>query len=429
MKYASYWHDSATPFSGGQSGPVEGQYDVAVIGAGFTGLSAARKLAREGLRVAVLEAQHVGAGGSGRNGGHLNNGLAHGLAEAKAHLGTERAHALYRAYDRSIEMIEDTIAEEGIACDFRRSGKLKLASKPSHVAGLRAGFDLIQREVDPGVQWLERADLAAEIQSGSFHGGMIYPKSAMMHMGRYVTGLATAADRHGARIWENAPVTARAKTAAGWTLKTPRGEVQAARVIAATGAYSGEVPGAPLRYFRRRIISVGSFIVATRPLTPKEVAATMPGNRTCVTSLNIGNYFRLSPDNRLIFGGRARFSAVSNQQSDAKSGAILRDQMTRIFPQLGDVDLDYCWGGLVGMTKDRYPRAGEADGMIFGMGYSGHGAQMSTLVGQALADMAMGRKDTNPLDGMEWPAIPAHTGRPWFLPLVGLWFGLKDRLS
>lgn len=111
----------------------------------------------------------MGAGGSGRNGGHLNNGLAHGLAEAKAHLGTERAHSLYRAYDRSIEMIEDTIAEEGIACDSRRSGKLKLASKPWHVAGLRAGFDLIQREVDPGVQWLERNDLAAEIRSDSFH--------------------------------------------------------------------------------------------------------------------------------------------------------------------------------------------------------------------------------------------------------------------
>lgn len=429
MKYASYWHDSAAPFAGGQPGPVEGRYDVAVIGGGFTGLSAARKLARVGLRVAVLEACHVGAGGSGRNGGHLNNGLAHGLPEAKAHLGTERAHALYRAYDRSIDMIEAVIKEEGIACDFRRSGKLKLASKPSHVAGLRAGFELINREVDPDTEWLERDALAGEVGSDAFHGGMLYRKSAMMHMGRYVAGLATAADRHGAHIWENAPVTGREKSGTGWVLSTPRGQVTAERVIAATGAYSGEVKGAPLRFFRRRIISVGSFIVATRPLTPDEVAATMPGNRTCVTSLNIGNYFRLSPDNRLIFGGRARFSAVSDQRSDAKSGAILRASLTRLFPQLDGIAIDYCWGGLVGMTKDRYPRAGEADGMLYGMGYSGHGAQMSTLVGDALADMAMGRDDTNPLAGMNWPAIPAHTGRPWFLPLVGLWFGLKDRLS
>lgn len=429
MKYMSYWHDSATPFADARQGPVEGNYDVAVIGAGFTGLNAARKLAREGLRVAILEARHVGAGGSGRNGGHLNNGIAHGYAETKAHLGTERAHALYRAYDRSIDMIEQVIAEEGIDCDFRRSGKLKLASKPSHLNGLRANFELIHREVDQDTRWLDRNELREEIGSDAFHGAMLYGKSAMMHMGRYVVGLADAAHRHGTHIWEEAPVTGREAVADGWELHTPKGSLRAERVIAATDGYSGEVPGAPLRYFRRRIVSVGSFIIATRPLSDAEIAATLPGNRTCVTSMNIGNYFRLSPDNRLIFGGRARFSAVSNQQSDAKSGEILRSAMTRIFPHLAQTEIDYCWGGLVGMTKDRFPRAGEADSMIYGMGYSGHGAQMSTLIGQALADMAMGRKGTNPLDGLDWPAIPAHSGKPWFLPLVGLWFGLKDRLS
>lgn len=429
MKYAPYWHDSATPFAGALPGPVHGSYDVAVIGAGFTGLSAARKLAREGLTVAVLEAQTVGAGGSGRNGGHLNNGIAHGWADAKAHLGTDRAHALYRAYDRSIDMIEEIIAEEGIDCDFRRSGKLKLASKPSHVANLKTAFEQVHRDVDPDTAWLERDELPGEVGSNAFHGAVLYSKSAMMHMGRYVAGLANAANGHGARIWESAPVVGREKAGSGWTLTTPRGQVTAKRVIAATGAYSGQVPGAPLRHFQRRLISVGSFIIATRPLSPDEQAAAMPGNRTCVTSMNIGNYFRLSPDNRLIFGGRARFSAISDQRSDARSGEILRASLARIFPQLADVEIDYCWGGLVGMTADRFPRAGEADGMIYGMGYSGHGAQMATLIGATLADMAMGRDDTNPLAGLDWPAIPGHTGRPWFLPLVGLWFSLKDRLS
>jgi glycine/D-amino acid oxidase-like deaminating enzyme len=329
----------------------------------------------------------------------------------------------------TINVIEDLIKAEGIECDFRRAGKLKLASKPSHVAGMKANFELLNKEVDPETRWLERSELKGEIGSDCFHGAILYEKSAMMHMGRYVSGLAQAAHRHGASIWEQAPVTARSKTAKGWQLETPRGSLTADRVIAATGAYSGQVKNAPLGYFRRRIIPVGSFIVATRPLDNAEVAGLMPGNRTCVTSLNIGNYFRMSPDNRLIFGGRARFSADTNQQSDAKSGAILRKSMTQIFPQTANIKIDYCWGGLVGMSKDRFPRAGEADGMIYGMGYSGHGAQFSTLLGQKLANKVMGVEEETPLDGLNWPTIPAHSGQPWFLPLVGLWFGLKDRLS
>ncbi|WP_339760936.1 FAD-binding oxidoreductase [uncultured Hoeflea sp.] len=429
MKYVSYWHDSAPAFARAQSGRVEGSFDVAVIGGGFTGLNAARKLARAGLRVALLEADKIGAGGSGRNGGHLNNGISHGYAEAKAHLGAERAHALYRAFDHSIDMIEEVIAEEGIECDFRRAGKLKLASKPGHIAGLRANFELIHKDVDSGTRWIDQSDLPGEIGSQSFHGAMLYEKAAMMHMGRYATGLADAAHRHGAEIWEGAPVQACARAGSAWDLTTPRGSLRAERVIVATGAYTGAIKAGTFNWFRRRIIPVGSFIIATRPLTAEEVAVTMPGNRTCVTSMNIGNYFRLSPDNRLIFGGRARFSAVSDQQSDAKSGKILREALARTFPHLADIQIDYCWGGLVGMTKDRYPRAGEHDGLLYGMGYSGHGAQMSTLIGQSLADMAMGVADTNPLAGLDWPAIPAFSGKPWFLPLVGLWFGLKDRLS
>jgi glycine/D-amino acid oxidase-like deaminating enzyme len=425
MKYSSYWHDTSTPFAAGNTGPVEGDFDVVVIGAGFTGLSAARSLAKAGVRVAVLEAKHVGYGGSGRNGGHLNNGIAHGYAAAKAELGADQAHRLYKAFDASIDMIEAIVAEEGIDCSFRRSGKLKLASKPAHFAGIRANYELIHREVDPETELLSKADLAGEVVSDSFHGGLLMKKSAMMHMGRYVNGLATAAQRRGAVIWENAPVTERKREMSGWRLITPRGSLRARQVILATNAYTS----GPFGYFRRRIISVGSFIVATRPLTEGEVAATLPGNRTYVNSMNVGNYFRLSPDNRLIMGGRARFSAVSNQQSDAKSGEILRASMAAFFPHLAKVEIDYCWGGLVGMTKDRFPRAGTADDVSYAMGYSGHGAQMSTLMGHVLAEMAMGRPEANPLAGMDWPAIPMHFGKPWFLPVVGAFYRFKDRIS
>jgi glycine/D-amino acid oxidase-like deaminating enzyme len=424
MKFASYWHDTSVPFAGAMAGPVSGDFEVAVIGAGFTGLNAARKLAKSGVKVALLEADHVGYGASGRNGGHLNSGHFASFGAARTHFGDSQARRLWRAYDDSVDMIEAIIKEEKIECSFRRGGKLKLASKPSHVKGLQAMCEEIRREVDSSVEWLSRQELRKELGSDAFHGAVLSPKSAMMHMGRYANGMAEAAHRHGATIWEHNPVTARERVSNGWRLTTPTGFLTARQVVLATDAYTTETFG----YFRRRIMPIASFIIATRPLTSEEIAVTIPGNRNYTNSLNIANYFRLTPDNRMLFGGRARFSAVSNQKTDVSSGQLLRKQMVSMFPQLANVEIDYCWGGLVGCTQDRYPRAGSADGVIYGMGYSGHGAQMSTLIGNVLADIAMGRKNTNPLGGLAWRAVPMHTGKPWFLPIVGAYYRMKDML-
>ena len=421
MKYVSYWRDTAAAFAGGHTGPVEGHYDVAIIGGGFTGLGAALQLAKAGAKVIVLEADQVGSGASGRNGGHLNNGLAHSFLAAKAELGAERAIALYKAFDDSIDTLERLIAEENIACDFRRCGKLKLASKPGHFEGIARNFEAINREVDPETKLLSATDLKAEIGS-PFHGGMLFKKSAMMHMGRFAAGLATAANRRGAIIVEQAAVTEQVQEAKGYRLTTAKGTLRAEQVLLATGAYTPSAFG----YFRRRIIAVGSFIIATRPLTAAEAASVLPGNRTYVNSMNIGNYFRLSPDNRLIFGGRARFSATSDQRSDAKSGTILRAAMERMFPQLAGIDIEYCWGGLVDMTADRYPRAGREGGLWYAKGYSGHGAQLSTHLGTIIADAMLGRPDKNPMKHAPWPVVPGHFGKPWFLPFVGAYYKTLD---
>ena len=426
MRFQSYWHDTAPVFTGASETLPTASVDIAVIGAGFTGLGAARRLALAGRSVVVLEAERVGWGASGRNGGHLNNGLAHSYLAARSAFGQERAVAMYRAFDAGIDLIERLIGEERIDCDFRRAGKLKLASKPGHYEAIARNFEALHREADPDTTLLSRADLAHEIGAEGFHGGMLQHRSAMMHMGRFIEGLARATVRRGAVVVERHKVAKLSGSPGSWKVATPKGTVNAREVVIATGAYTGpELP-----FLRRRIVSVGSFLIATRPLSPEEALSTMPGNRTCVNSMHIGNYWRLSPDSRLIFGGRARFSARSDQTSDAKAGEILRSAMVRIFPQLDKVEIDYCWGGLVDITADRYPRAGRNDdGLWYAVGYSGHGAQLATHLGEILAEHILGAGQGHAFDHLPFAAVPGHFGRPWFLPFVGLYYKALDYLK
>ena len=178
-------------------------------------------------------------------------------------------------------------------------------------------------------------------------------------------------------------------------------------------------------FLRRRIVPVGSFVIATEPLAPDQIAAIMPTRRTAVTTKNIGHYFRMSPDDRLIFGGRARF-APSSEQSDARSGHVLAGNLREIFPQIADVEIDYCWGGMLDMTMDRLPRAGEKDGLYYSVGYSGHGVQMSVHMGLVMARVMAGDVGANPWRDLDWPAVPGHFGKPWFLPIAGVWYRFLD---
>lgn len=424
MKLESYWLETAPPFTGASPLPVEGRADIVVVGGGFTGLSAARTLARKGVDAVVLEAGRVAAEASGRNGGHCNNGLAHDYGSIKARFGLERAQEMYRAFDSGVDLVERIVSEEGIDCDFVRSGKLKLAAKPEHFDKMRQAQDLLARDVDPETAVLEPSDLRHEVGTARYAGGLLYRRSAMMHMGRFGAGLATAAARAGARIHEHSAVTAIAREAGGFRVTTAGGEIRAAEVLLATGASQN----GPFGWLRRRIVPVGSFIIVTEPLGENRARAIMPGRRTCTTSQNIGNYFRLTPDNRLIFGGRARF-AMSNPTSDLKAGEILIRGLAEIFPQLGPCRIEYCWGGLVDMTQDRLPRAGTQDGMHFALGYSGHGVQMSTYMGDLMARRMTGEDVANPWRDLPWPAVPFHFGKPWFLPFVGLYYRYRDRVS
>lgn len=422
MKLKSYWLDTARPFSSGAEGAPHGDADVVVVGAGFTGLSAALALTRKGAKVVVLEAGCVGNAASGRNGGMCNNGFAQDYYALSTHLGRERANMLYRAFDAGVDKVEAIIAEEGIDCDFKRVGKLKLAAKLQHYEKLARSQALLVREVDPDTRMVPRAELRAEIGSDRYFGGLIFEKSAGMHVGKFGQGLAEAAARRGALIYENNPVIGLRRLAGqAHEVRTPNGSVKARQVLLATGTSSV----GPLGWFRRRIVPVGAFIIVTEPLPVDLLDRLTPRRRMTTDTKNFVNYFRVTPDDRLLFGGRARF-AVTNPRSDAKSGAILRKGLSQVFPELAAARIDYCWGGMVDMTRDRLPRAGERNGLFYSMGYSGHGTHMSTYMGAIMAEVLEGKAHLNPWRHFDWPAIPGYFGKPWFLPILGAYYRYQD---
>lgn len=425
MKFTSYWLDTAPKGHPERSATtVGGHTDVAVIGGGLTGVVAALHLARRGAKVHLFEQHTIGFGASGRNGGMATTGMSIGIRDAVDKMGFDRAASIYRRYGEAVDLIEKLVADEGIDCDFARPGKLILATKPAHVQGFEKTAELLNTRLGGDLQLIPKTELRGEIGSDAFHGGMVDSKSASLHVGKYIRGLGEAAERAGVTIHEQAPVQSLTRTGTGHELQTPRGTIQASQVLLATGAYTRR----PFRWHQVRIAPVGSFIIATERLDASVCDDLLPTRRVASDSKNLLNYFRITPDNRLLFGGRARF-AMSNPQSDEKSGKLLREAMVHIFPQLTDARIDYCWGGVVDMTLDRMVKAGQHDGVHYSMGYAGHGVQMATFMGRQMAEYMSGDPEANIWRDFEFRRIPGHFGPPWFLPFAGAYYKFKDRVS
>ncbi|CAM3654646.1 Gamma-glutamylputrescine oxidoreductase [Vibrio aerogenes CECT 7868] len=419
----SYWIDTKPRFTRGAETLGNSHYDVAIVGGGLTGLTAAHTLAKQGVSVALFEATAIMEQASGQNGGQCSTGVAQDFSALSATLGLDKAKRYYTAYSNAVDALRNIITEEQIECEFRESGKLKLAAKPQHAEKIFNTCELIQREVDPNVRFLDAEGLKTEITSGQFYGGMVQDNAFQIHVGKLGVGIADKAAEYGAHIYENSPVVQLKKQGKQFSVETPKGKITANDVIIASGISQH----GPLGWFRRRIVPVGSFILVTEKLDPALIERLMPNKRSYVTSKIIGNYFRVMGDDRLLFGGRARF-AMTSPESDAISGRILLKTMGEMFPELQGVQATHCWGGLVDITPNRLPRAGQHNGMFYAMGYSGHGVQMAAYMGQQLAHMLGGHPEANPWKDESWYAIPGYFGKPWFLPAVGAYYKLQDYL-
>jgi glycine/D-amino acid oxidase-like deaminating enzyme len=425
MQESILWTATAPALPSFTGRPLPAQADVVVIGGGYTGLSAALRLAQGGARVTLLERHSLGWGASSRNGGQVLTGLKHGAGELIRRFGKTRARELYQASLRTIECVEGLIASEKIECDYQQVGHLDAAFKPAHFAQLQRAQGILAREFDHPTRVVPRAEMAAELGSDFYHGLLVDERSGSLHPAKYVFGLALAAERAGADLHENTPAIGIDKTTDGGSIvRTERGTLKAREVFVATNGYTGAITP----QFERRIIPIGSYIIATSPLTPDLARRLIPRRRVVFDTKNFLFYFRLSPDNRMVFGGRAAFFPATDR-TVRDSARILQRDLVQVFPELVQTEIAYAWGGTVGFTFDLFPHAGRMDGLWYAMGYAGHGVAMATYLGQQMANRILGQPADNPFEALDFPALPVYDGRPWFLPFAAAWYRLLDWVS
>ena len=334
--------------------------------------------------------------------------------------------------------MENLVREESIACDFARCGHLEVACKAKHFDDFRRSAEATAREFGHQQRLVPKNELQSEIGSAIYHGGLVDEASAGLNPARFVAGLARAAERAGAAIFEHSHVDQiQREGASGWKVATARGTLRAKNVLVATSGYTSRVTPA----LQKKIIPIGSYIIVTEVLPEKLATELSPRDRMIYDSKNYLYYYRLTPDRRMLFGGRAAFFPETSN-TIRRSAEILRQGMLSVYPQLRDAKIEYVWGGTLDFAFDIMPHAGQLDGIHYSLGYAGHGVAMSTYLGDKIAQSILrgdaksapaisDRSGENPFAAIPFPNAPLglYNGRPWFLPFAGAWYKLLDWIS
>jgi len=423
-KQQIYWHTTTQMRYDSALSPLPDKVDVAIIGGGYTGLSAARTLAKQGVKnVAVLEANTIGWGASSRNGGMVLTGLKLGMQTVQKRYGRELAMRLFQYSLDSIDTVEQIVKEENIDCGFARYGHLLTANKPRHFEALQEEVEFMEKEFNYKVRLISKHNQRQEIGSDIYHGALLDECSGGLNPAQYVVGLATAAEKAGATLHARARVKNIERRGNRFLLETERGSLRAESVLVGTSGYTGSVT----KKLQKKIIPIGSFIIATEKLSDELAYELSPNNRMIFDYKHYLNYFRLW-DNRMIFGGRAAFFPETSNTIQ-RSAEILRREMIRVYPQLKDVKIEYVWGGTLDFAFDMMTHVGEVDGVYYSLGYAGHGVAMATHLGKTVAEaMLNGNLKDHPFASFDFPSAPLglYNGFPWFLPLAGAWHKILD---
>ena len=395
------------------------QVDVAIVGSGYTGLNAARVLARSGASVAVLERETIGWGASSRNGGMATPGLKQKAAVIMKRYGRDLGHVFWRASLDAIDLLEAIIAEEQIDCDWRRNGYTALAYKPSHFETMQQNAAWFERELGHTVTVTPPAALRSEIGSNLFHGGLADDFGAGLHPARYVFGLARAVARRGGQLCPGAGVSRIARQSVGFDVHTARGVIRAREVVIATNGYTDRL----IPQLKPKLFPVGSYCIVTEPLPPDLQQTLSPRGRMFYDSKWFLNYFRLTPDGRMLWGGRNNLSTNLDLN---QSAAILRTQMVRAFPDLHDAAITHSWTGKLGITFDLMPNLGRVDGVHFAFGYGGHGLSIATYLGAEVGKLLSGAISRTPFAEIPHQTMFFYRNKPWFIPLAAWYYRFLD---
>jgi gamma-glutamylputrescine oxidase len=417
----SYYQASAHSFSPQPRLNGDLTADICIIGAGFTGLSAAVELAEAGYKVIVLEAREIGYGASGRNGGQICTGFSPGQQRIEAQLGKEDAVKCFAIAEEAKTLIVERIAKYKIDCDLKW-GYLHVISKPSQFEGLREWKNEWDELGYADTQILNKTELEERLGTAIYHGALREGRAGHFHPLNYCLGLARAAIAAGTQIFENSAAL-NIESGPVVTARTAQGSVRAKFMIIGCNAYIGKL----VPKLHGRIMPVTSYIVATEPLGDNRAKSLIRDNDAVATTNFIVDYFRLTRDSRLLFGGRASYSTLE----PPNLGAYMRPRMLSVFPELKDVKIDHAWGGYIAITSNRIPDCGRLEPNIYyAHGYSGQGVALAGMYGKLMAECVKGHAERFDLlarvKHLPFPGGPIRTP---MLVAAMLFYRIRDALG